>query len=179
MTRIMFKENNEPFEKKLRLSELPKSDLTSRPGVEPKKRHRRTKAEMAADGKISGSSQTMIFDDSGYELMSSLIKSYFDMQGRRYQIPEEPVEKYIDFSRNIMKIANFYMGKYAKPVYFLITTSAFQGFTLLSERHAIIKAMAKKPELLNPVRPVVLEGDHKKPDVIYGVPDNRTKKTDK
>jgi len=135
--------------------------------IDIKKRHRRTRAEIEAEGKLSETPD----DTTGYEIVVDLLKAQSDMDTKKYGLPVADKEIFVPFSQNTMKIMNYFIGRYAKAWHYLLGVTLFQGYTLLSMRRALILQYApKKPEAKPVIQPAAAP---RAPEIVLNVPENR------
>lgn len=156
------------FEEKIKTG-TPQDAITSEP-QEAKKRHRRTRVEIEAERAISDTPD----DATGYEIIVDLLKAQSDMDVKKYGLP--PCDKAIfdPFAQNTMKLANYFIGRYAKAWHYILGITLFQGYTLLSTRRTLIDQYSKKNLTKEKqTETVIPAADKKQPIITLSVPDNR------
>jgi hypothetical protein len=158
----------EEFIKKVNTVELaPVIDNDTGSPEEKQKRHRRTKAEIEAErGKPA---QESVFDETGYEMISGIFKWRADEDTKKFGLAPCMQEYFDPLSKNIMKISNYYLGKYARPIHFLLGMTAFEAFIMLQARSVAIREATKntiQPSTVDKNQPQTQANTNKKPTVV-------------
>lgn len=92
---------------------------------QPKKRHRRTKAEIEAEKQY--------LTDQGWELFRDFFKMFSDNDSRKFGMDKQPPEFFEPLARQYAQITNYFLPK-SKPIYFVCVSAAFSSFVMFKSR---------------------------------------------
>jgi hypothetical protein len=119
-----------------------------------KHKNRRTREQLIADGYYSGKKTAgavieTLQDETGFEVLADLLKSQADSDTKKFGLPICDRETFEPFAKNVMKLSNYFLGRYAKPWHMLAGVTAFQAYILIQTRSGLIDKYSpkvKKPE---------------------------------
>jgi hypothetical protein len=85
------------------------------PDSEPKKRHRRTNAEIMAERGI----EDQPTNDTGFEMIVDILKAQADTDSKKFNLPICDKATFEPIAKNAMKLSNYFFSKYAKAWHYL------------------------------------------------------------
>ncbi len=109
-------------------------------GIKPKKRIRRTKAEINAERQRQEQKE---LSDTNYEIFAQLMKMLSDRDASKWGLNKVALSEFEPLAKQYAIICNYYMPA-GKPIYFIIASATLQSFLMYQNRSKLINAVIER-----------------------------------